>query len=185
MLKQESFTTKRRYQRQQIMYQGGWNMHLVENPSLYKMTTQRLIRAIFLGQNRIGSFQVEFFMNFSFERSTRTNHSHESLARILLKQCVYPSPIGPISTKWVGLWYIYHKNNFLKQQCVYPTLKAAHHYKMSWPMMWLQQACSQAMCVPHSYHCPSLWYISTKTTPLPITLVGLCGPFCSYEVVHG
>ena len=77
MLKQESFTTKRRYQRQQIMYQGGWDMHLVGNPSLYKMTTQRLIRVIFLGHNRIGSFQIEFYEFF-----IRKIHSHESLPRI-------------------------------------------------------------------------------------------------------
>ena len=149
MLKQKSFTTKWIHQRQQIMFKGGW-----AHPSCREQNNPASDKSNIFGAESYQIVPPGIFMNFSFERSTRTNHSHESLARILLNQCVYPIPIGPISTKWVGLWYIYKKH--LLKQCVYPTLKAAHHYKMSWPMMWLQQACSQAMCLPHSYNGPSL-----------------------------
>ena len=54
------------------------------------------------------------FMNFSFERSTRTNHSHESLARIT-------------------------RTNPSQAMCV-PHSYKVHLHKMSWPLIYLQKA---------------------------------------------
>ena len=72
-------------QRQKIMFKGGWVHPFCREQPSTKWTAQRPIRAVFWGQNRIGSFEMDpigFFIRDPLARIPRTNPPHESLAQI-------------------------------------------------------------------------------------------------------
>lgn len=71
-------------QRQKIMFKGGWVHPFCREQPSTKWTAQCLIRPVFWGQNRIGSFEIPtgFFIRDPLARIPRTNPWHKSLARI-------------------------------------------------------------------------------------------------------
>ena len=115
----------------------------------YKMTCQKISSPpVAPLQNASGSKRKKF------QASSLQNDMHDPiLTRLIsIKITTYR---GHVASHFVVVIGGGIKKHLLKQ-CVYPTLKAAHHYKMSWPMMWLQKACSQAMCLPNAESGPSL-----------------------------